>query len=62
VTKQEIIEAMQKLPEDATFEDAIERLEFLRRIELGIQQAEAGQAIPHAEATKRLAKWLNYQK
>lgn len=61
MTKQEIIEALQKLPEHATFEDAIERLEFLRKIDLGIQQAEAGETIPHSEARNRLAKWLDYQ-
>jgi predicted transcriptional regulator len=57
-TKQEIIAAIQKLPDDATFEDAIERLLFLESIERGIKQADAGQVVSHEEAKRRLSKWL----
>ena len=58
MTKQEILEAIQKLPDDATYDDAISELEYLRKIERGLAQANAGQLIPHEEVKKRLAKWL----
>ena len=57
MTKQEIIKAMEDLPEDATAEDAMDRLVYLYKIERGIQDAEAGRKISQAEARARMAKW-----
>ncbi|HEY7269644.1 MAG TPA: hypothetical protein VH951_07440 [Dehalococcoidia bacterium] len=58
MTKQEILEAITKLPDDATYEDAIERLEFMRVIAERLKRLDAGEpTIPHEEAKIRLAKW-----
>ena len=56
--KQRFVHAVQDLPDDASIEDAVERLLFLGRIEKGIRQADAQQTVPHAEVKDRLAKWL----
>jgi len=56
--KQRFVQAVQDLPDDASIEDAVERLLFLGRIEKGIHQADAQQTVPHAEVKDRLAKWL----
>ena len=53
-TKQRLIDAVEQLPADATFEDAMERIYFLYKIEKGLAQADAGKVIPHAEVKKRL--------
>ena len=55
-TKQKLIKAVQGLPEDASFEDAMEKLLFLVKVEKGIQQADAGQTIPHDKAKQTLAR------
>ena len=52
--KQKVIEAVENLPADATVEDAMERLYFLAKIQRGLEQADAGDTIPHDEAKKRL--------
>ncbi|PAP78739.1 hypothetical protein BSZ37_10325 [Rubrivirga marina] len=52
--KSKIVAAIQSLPEDATVEDAIERLLFLSRIEEGLNQAARGETIPHEEVRRRL--------
>ncbi|MEN6336365.1 MAG: hypothetical protein ABFE01_19085 [Phycisphaerales bacterium] len=57
-TKERMVQAVQSLPEDASIEDAMERLFLLAKIERGIQQADAGQLIPHEEVKERMAKWL----
>ena len=49
---------LQDLPDDASLEDAMERLVLLAKIERGIQQADAGQTIDHTKVTERMAKWL----
>jgi predicted transcriptional regulator len=56
--KDKMLQAVQALPDDASIEDAMERLLFLAKIEKGLQQADAGQTIPHQEVRERLAKWL----
>jgi predicted transcriptional regulator len=51
--KQRAIEALQTLPEDATIDDAIERLCLIAKIEEGLRQSDAGQLIDHDEVKKR---------
>lgn len=49
-----IIEAVRELPDDATVEDAMERLYVLAKIEKGLKQADAGQTVSHEEAKRRI--------
>jgi predicted transcriptional regulator len=56
--KQQILQTLASLPDDASIEEAIDRLSVLAAIERGMQQIEAGEGITHEEAKRRLAKWL----
>ena len=49
-----ILDAVQDLPVDATFDDAIERLVFLAKIDEGLAELDAGEGIPHDEVKRRL--------
>jgi predicted transcriptional regulator len=51
--KQRAIEALQTLPDDATIDDAIERLCLIAKIEEGLRQSEAGQLTDHEEVKKQ---------
>jgi len=53
-TRERILEALQDLPPDATFDDAIERLVFLAKIDAGLAELDAGESIPHDEVKRRL--------
>jgi predicted transcriptional regulator len=55
-TKEKILRAVNNLPDDASIEDAMDRLLFLAKIERGLQQADAGQTIAHSEVKERMAK------
>ncbi|MFN8523570.1 MAG: prevent-host-death family protein [Chloroflexota bacterium] len=46
------------LPDDATIDDAQDRLHLLEGIDRGIAQADAGQVVSHADAKARFAHWL----
>ena len=46
ITKAKIVRAVEELPEDAKIEDAIERLLFLHKIEIGLKQAGKGKTVP----------------
>jgi predicted transcriptional regulator len=52
--KERVLEAVRSLPEDATVEDAMERLYFLAKVEEGLRQAEAGESMSNEEARKRI--------
>lgn len=52
--KQRALEAVQALPDDATVEDAIERLCFIAKVEKGLSQLRDGQGVPHEEAKRRI--------
>ena len=56
--KQQILQAMQDLPEEATVEDAIETLYLLYKLERGIAQADAGEKVSQQEARRRMAQRL----
>jgi predicted transcriptional regulator len=52
--KERVLDAVRGLPEDATVEDAMERLYFLAKVEEGLRQADAGETMSNEEARKRI--------
>jgi len=57
-TKQQILKAIEDLPEDASVEDVIDRLYLLYKIDKGIRQADRRELLSQDEARQRMAKWL----
>ena len=57
-TKQQILKAMEELPDDAGVEDAMDRLYLLYKVERGLLQADRGELISQEEVRQRMAKWL----
>jgi predicted transcriptional regulator len=56
--KDKMLQAVQELPDDASIEEAMERLLVLAKIERGIAQAERGETISHQAVKDRMAQWL----
>jgi predicted transcriptional regulator len=52
--KQLLREAVERLPEDATVEDAMERLYFLAKVARGMEAADRGDVISHDEVRRRV--------
>jgi hypothetical protein len=48
-TKEKAISVIQSLEDDATLDEVIDRLYLLRKIELGIAEADAGNVIEHEQ-------------
>ncbi len=57
-TKQKVLKAVRALPADASYEDAVERLVFLSKVERGLAQADAGQTVSHDKVKQKMRKWL----
>lgn len=56
--KQNILKTVQGLPDNTSIEEAMERLYLLFKVEKGCNQADLGKTVSHAEAEKRMKKWL----
>ncbi len=54
--KQRVIDALEQLPADASFEDAMERIYFLSKIERGLEQLDRGEVVEHEEVKRRFLK------
>ncbi|NIR50447.1 hypothetical protein GWO43_18235 [candidate division KSB1 bacterium] len=56
--KEKVLKAVQALPDESSFEDVMERVYFLYKVEKGLQQADSGETVSHEEAKLRMKKWL----
>ena len=54
--KTKVLAAVEKLPANATIEDAIERLVFLAKIDHGLAEIDSGKGIDHSEVRRRLIR------
>jgi DNA polymerase IIIc chi subunit len=58
-TKEAVIEMIRRLPDDVTVADIMAELYFRQNVDEALWQLDAGEAIPHEDAKKRLAPWLS---
>jgi len=56
--KEEVIRILERLPEDASFEDIQYHLYVRQKIEHGLEDIEAGRTLSEEEFDRRMAKWL----
>jgi predicted transcriptional regulator len=59
VDKEQIIELVRRLPDDATLSDIVEALYVRQSIENGIAQLDAGEGLSTEEVKQRMSRWLN---
>lgn len=57
-TKEQVIELVKALPDNATMDDVLEEIYFKLQVDQGIAELDRGESIPHEEVERRLAKWL----
>lgn len=56
--KEQVIELVKSLPDDATVEDVMEELYFKMQVDAGLAELDRGEGIPHEEVERRMARWL----
>ena len=57
-TKELVIESIQQLPADATWEDVQERINFMAGVRKGLRELDAGKGVPHERVREEFAAWL----
>lgn len=58
MTRAQIIETVNQLPENFELEDLFERLLLIKRIEEGVHQSDNGETLTDVEARSYLSRWL----
>ena len=56
--KEQLLEAVQKMPDEATFDEMVERLRFLAALREGQEQIKRGETIPHEQIEKERRQWI----
>jgi len=56
--KQEVIELINRLPEDCTLEDIQYHLYLMQKIERGQKDFEEGRVYTQEEVEKKMSKWI----
>lgn len=57
LTREKVLQSLQNLPDQFSFDELIDRLFLLHKIETGQEQSKKGQFITDEELDKRLEKW-----
>jgi predicted transcriptional regulator len=57
--KEEAIQIIRKLPDDATMDDVMAELYFKTQVDAGLKELDEGKGIPHEEVKRRMSKWLD---
>ena len=59
MTSKEIaIKTIEQLPEDATWEDTQERINFIAGVRKGLRELDAGKGVAHDRVKEEFAEWL----
>ena len=57
-TKEMAIHTIEDLPEDATWDDVQERINFVVGVRKGLRELDEGKGIPHDRVREEFAQWL----
>lgn len=55
--KDKVLDAVTELPQNVDFEEILERLYFLYKVETGLQQVQSGDTLTHSQAMLNLKAW-----
>jgi len=57
-TKEYAIHLIEELPDDVTWDDVQERINFVAGVRKALHELEEGKGIPHAQIREEYAAWL----
>ena len=57
--KEIAMKSIEELPEDATWEDIQERINFMAGVRKGLRELDQGKGIPHEKMKEEYREWLS---
>ncbi len=58
ITKKTLMQTLENLPDKFSLDDLLDRIILLQKIDIGMEQSEAGQTHTTDQAKEKLKKWL----
>jgi len=58
ITKKTLMRTLENLPEEFSLDDLLDRIMLLQKIDIGMEQSQAGQTHTTEQARDKLKKWL----
>ncbi len=58
ITKKTLLRSLENLPDKFSLDDLLDRIILLQKIDIGMEQSQAGQTHTTEQAKKKLNKWL----
>jgi len=58
ITKDALMQTIKDLPDKFSFDDLLDRVILLQKIEIGLEQSQSGQIKTTGQAKEKLKKWL----
>lgn len=57
-SKEIALKTIEQLPEDASWEDIQERINFVAGVRKGLRELDEGKGLPHDKVREEFAEWL----
>lgn len=57
MSKKEILQIIERLPDHADAADVMEELYFVQQVQRGLKDASEGRILTHTDLKKRIARW-----
>ena len=58
-TKEIAIQTIEKLPDDTTWDEIQERINFIVGVRQGLRELDEGKGVPHQRVREEFAEWLS---
>jgi hypothetical protein len=56
--KQNAMKVLEQLPDESSYEDIMERILFMQKVETGLEDIRQARVASHEDVKNRLAQWL----
>jgi len=56
--KEETIKMISSLPDEVDYDEIMAEIYFRKRVDKSLKQIDEGKTVTHAEAVKKLSKWI----
>jgi len=58
LTKEQVFSSIEKMPEQFSIDQLIDKLIFIDKVEIGLKQSESGNVNTKEQTKQKLSKWL----
>ena len=58
IAKNKLVKSINEMPDKFSLNDLLDRIVFLQKVEIGLEQSKTGKVNSTAKAKEKLSKWL----